>query len=53
MIRPAATEVAVGPLGKCLLPDGFKQRAIQDRRLLTREYPVLVFDLADVKVVAE
>ena len=46
-------EGAVRPLGKCLLPARIKQRAIHDRRLLTRQNLILVFDLADIEVVAQ
>jgi hypothetical protein len=53
MVGLAASERAVRPLGKCLLPDRFKQRAIQDWRLLARKDFVLVFDLADIEVVAQ
>src|SRR5438876_487864 len=39
MIGLAAYEGAMGPLGKCLLPDRIKQRAIHDRRLLEAAIP--------------
>src|SRR6266403_5335827 len=48
-----AYDSAVGPLGEGFLPDGVKQRAIYDRRLLARQNLVLVFDLANIEVIAE
>ena len=44
---------AVGPLGEGFLPDRLKQRAIHDRRLLARQDLILVFDLADIEVIAQ
>lgn len=46
-------EGPVRPLGKRLLPDRIKQRAIHDRRLLARRDLVLIFDLSDIEVVAQ
>ena len=43
----------MGPLGEAFLADGLKQRAIHDRRLLAGQDLVLVFDLADIEVVAQ
>src|SRR5271169_1628285 len=43
----------MGPLGKGLLPYRFKQRAIHDWRLLAWQDLVLIFDLADIKMVAQ
>jgi hypothetical protein len=48
----AAPEL-MGPLGEGFLADGLKQRAIHDRRLLAGQDLVLVFDLADIKVIAQ
>ena len=48
----AAPEL-MGPLGEGFLADGLKQRAIHDRRLLSRQDLSLVFDLADIEVVAQ
>src|ERR1700693_3921092 len=45
--------LAVGPLGEGFLPDRLKQRAIHDWRLLTRQDLILVFDLADIEVIAQ
>ena len=44
---------AVGPLGEGFLPHRVKQRAMHDRRLLTWQDLILVFDLADIEVVAQ
>jgi len=49
----AAYDGAVGPLGKCLLADCLKQRAIHDRRLPARQDLVFVFDLADIEVITQ
>ena len=48
-----AHEGAVRPLGEGFLSDRLKQRAIHDRRLFARQDLTLVFDLADIEVVAE
>jgi hypothetical protein len=40
-------------LGEGFLPDCVEQRAIHDWRLLTRQDLILVFDLADIEVVAQ
>src|SRR5258706_6859145 len=53
MVGLAAHDGAVRPLGKRFLPNRFKQRTIQARRLLARQDLVLVFDLADIEVVAQ
>src|SRR5258707_302981 len=53
MIGFVAYDGAVGALGEGFLPDGVKQRAIHNWRLLTREDLILVFDLADIEVVAQ
>ena len=42
-----------GTIGRRLLPDRVKQRAIQNYRLLARQDHVLVFDFADIKVATE
>src|ERR1700745_578641 len=48
-----AYDRAMGPLGEGFLADGLKQRAIHDRRLLAGQDLVLVFDLANIKVIAQ
>ena len=53
MVGLAANKGAVGPLRQGLLPYRFKQRAIHDRGLLARQDLILVFDLADIEVVAQ
>jgi hypothetical protein len=53
LIGFVAHDGAVGPLGEGFLPNGFKQRPIYDRGLLARQDLVLVFDLADIKAVAQ
>src|SRR6266850_4286485 len=53
MVGLAAHDGAVRPLGKRFLPNRFKQRTIYDRRLLTWQDLILVFDLADIEVVAQ
>jgi len=49
----AAYDGAVGPLGEGFLSDYIKQSAIHNRRLLAGEDLILVFDLADIEVVAQ
>src|SRR5258705_12231002 len=53
MVGLAAHDGAVRPLGKRFLPNRFKQRTIYDRRLLTWQDLILVFDLADIEVVTQ
>ncbi len=53
MVRFVAYDGPVGPLGEAFLPDCVKQRTIHDRRLLARQDLILVFDLADVEVIAK
>ena len=53
MIGFVAYGGAVRPLGEGFLPDRIKQRAIHDRRLLARQDLILVFDLADIEVIAQ
>src|SRR5258708_27426768 len=53
MIGFVAADGAMRPLGKCLLSDRIKQRAIHDGRLPARQDLILVFDLADIEVVAQ
>src|SRR6202790_4116393 len=53
MIRLVAYNGAVGPLDEGFLADCLKQRTIHDRRLLTRQDLILVFDLADIEVVTQ
>src|SRR5258706_3020777 len=53
MVGLATYDGAVGPLGEGFLSDRVKQRAIHDRRLLARQDLVLVFDLADIEVIAQ
>ena len=48
-----AYDGAVRPLGEGFLPDRLKQRAIHDRRLLAGQDLILVFDLADIEVIAQ
>src|SRR6266404_8865919 len=48
-----ADEGSVGPLGEGFLPDCVKQRAIHNWRLLAGQNLILVFDLADIEVVAQ
>jgi len=40
-------------LGEGFLSDCLKQRAVHDRRLLSRQDLILVFNLADIEVVAQ
>src|SRR5258707_631186 len=44
---------AMRPLGERFLPDCIKQRAIHNWRLLAGQDLILVFDLADIEVVAQ
>ena len=53
VVRFVAQDGAVGPLGEGFLPDRLKQCAIHDRRLLARQDLILVFDLADIEVIAQ
>jgi hypothetical protein len=48
-----ADEGSVGPLGERFLPDCVKQRAIYNWRLLAGQNLILVFDLANIEVVAQ
>jgi hypothetical protein len=48
-----ANDGAVRPLSEGFLPDGIKQCAFHDRRLLARQDLILVFDLADVEAIAQ
>src|SRR5712675_2708602 len=47
------TTVRWEPLGEGFLSDYVKQSAIHNRRLLAGEDLVLVFDLADIEVIAQ
>ena len=48
-----ADDGAVGPLGEGFLPDCVKQRVIHNWGLLAGQDLILVFDLADIEVVAQ
>src|SRR5258708_5390283 len=48
-----AYDDAVGPLGERFLPDCLKQPAVHDRWLLAGQDLILVFDLADIEVIAQ
>ncbi len=48
-----ACDGAVGPLGEGFLPDRVEQRAIHDRRLLSRQDLILVFDFANIEMIVQ
>src|ERR1700692_1406228 len=53
VISLVAYNSAVGPLGEGPLPNCLKQGAIHDRRLFAWQDLALVFNLADIEVIAQ
>src|SRR6202140_5079086 len=48
-----ARDGAVGPLGERFLPDRLEQRAVHDRWLFAGQDLILVFDLANIEMIAQ